>query len=67
MHKVVAPGSDFFPRTHAKVVACVERTHIVQELRSTGIELRKTDIVQHTMFIELDLLPKTENGNACIG
>src|SRR5215469_4718913 len=63
MHKVVGPGANLFPCAYAKVGARVERTHIVQELRTTGIELCKADIIQHSILIEIDLLPKAENGD----
>src|SRR5207248_9651123 len=61
MHNVITPRPNFFPRTYAKVVARVKRTHVVYELCTAGIEVPETYIIQHSSR-EIDLLPKPEDG-----
>src|SRR5947209_7222444 len=60
MHEVVTPRPNLFPRTDTKVVARVERAHIVHKLRTTGAELFKSYIIQLSSSIK-NRLPKTED------
>ena len=60
VHDVIGPGPNLFPRAYAKIIARVERPHIIYELCTTGTELFETYIIQHSSREE-DCFPKTQD------